>query len=122
MSVLFVADTLVKWRAARTERRYKMLLRGALLFFFGALLSLLPYFLLSDAGAEQRLLFSLFYIGFIPLALFAMREFYGDTKGKRTVCLVLFAACALVFLLQTPVLFSYPVPAGAQILFSLTSL
>ncbi len=98
------------------------ILRVYLVFLLGLLTSLLSYAFSPNASAAHSLLFSVFYIGFIPLTFYTA---YVHDKSARTSVLgiqmnksvkVLFALLivyAVVFILMLPMTFCFPTFASA---------
>lgn len=98
------------------------ILRVYLVFLCGLLTSVLTFAFSPNAGAAHSLLFSLFYIGFIPLTVYTA---YVHDKSKPTAVLgiqmnrtmkVLFALLivyAVVFILMLPMTFCFPTYASA---------
>ena len=98
------------------------ILRAYAVFGLGVLTSLLSFAFFPNAGAAHSFLFSVFYIGFIPLTVYTA---YVHDKSSKTSVLgiqmnktmkVLFALLivyAVVFILMLPMTFCFPTYTAA---------
>ena len=98
------------------------ILRAYAVFALGLVTSLLSYAFSANASAMHSLLFSVFYIGFIPLTFYT--AYVHDKSGATSVLgikmnatvKVLFALLivyAVVFVLMLPMTFCFPLHAAA---------
>ena len=102
--------------ALRVRRAYFILLGGLLATLLSALIR-------GNVSAISSLIFQVFYLGFIPLALLVLR---GSEKGKispsELVFAVLMLGAAAVFALSLPSVYGYAVSSSTAKLFGWTSI
>ena len=97
----------------------------------GMLTSLLQFAAAGNAGAGQGMLFQLFYLGYIPLLLYASSAFESGSAVRifgfavsrtQAIGAALVAVYAIVFALSLPMYFGIPLaPAAAAACFGWTS-
>ena len=107
------------------------ILRAYAVFALGTLASVLSYAFSPNATAANSLLFSAFYVGFVPLAFYTayVHDKSGETRvlGIRMnatvkVLAAFIAVYALVFILMLPMTFCFPTyTAAAKYCFGWTS-
>ena len=108
------------------------ILRAYAVFALGTLASVLSYAFSPNATAANSLLFSAFYVGFVPLAFYTayVHDKSGETRvlGIRMnatvkVLAAFIAVYALVFILMLPMTFCFPTyTAAAKYCFGWTSI
>lgn len=86
------------------DKEYKVFARNFCLLAVGFIGPIVSALFIKNCSAEQSLLFSVFYMSFIPLAFCVAGENF-----KKVIKIALVAVAA-VFVLQTPMIFGFKVP------------
>lgn len=131
VSVLFMSVYAILYAAtggkkgAYASEHAPVLLRTYFVLLIGLVCSLLQYAFLGNVSAAQGYLFSLFYIGFIPLMFCTVYLHDGGAaktvlgvrvNGSAKVMAALLAVYAIIFLLSVPMLFGIPVSSLAAVI------
>ena len=110
-------------KGAYASERAPVVVRAYFVLLAGLVSSLLPYLFAGQAGAAQGMLFSAFYLAFIPLTFFAVnapelrerRKLFGRIRMNtaKWVLFWLLVLYAVLFVLSLPMYFCIPLPAAA---------
>ncbi len=107
----------------RTDKTALRVRRAYFVFLGGLLATLLSALIKGNVSAISSLIFQAFYLGFIPLALFSLRDREkGKLSPSELVFAVLMLGAAVVFALSLPSAYGYAVSASTAKLFSWTSI
>ncbi len=113
----YIIAKLIIERGMPKDKAFLRIFRGYIAFTVGAVVTLAPSLFIANISQFYAGGFSLFYLSFIPLALYIWENGFGERKGVKfgaynIVAIVLYSAFTVIFALTMPMVFGWAVPTG----------